>query len=59
MGDPGGVRLRAEAHNSMINLGVLNQAKAILLQRLILLVELGHVEGELIVICLNLLSFYE
>ena len=53
MRDPARMWLRAELHDLMVDFGVLDQAQAVLLQRLIILVELGHVESELIIVRLD------
>lgn len=46
--------LRCELQNLLVDLGELDQAQAVLFKRLVILVELGHVEGELIVIGFDL-----
>ena len=53
VGDPTGVGLRTELHDCLVDLGELNQSKTILLKRLVVLIELGHIQCELVVICLN------
>ena len=51
---PGGLRLRAEVHDCLVDFGELNKAQAVLLKRMVAFVELSHEEGELVVVSFDL-----
>ena len=53
VGDPTRVWLRTELHDCLVDLRELNESETILLKRLVILIELGHIQCELVVICLN------
>lgn len=54
MGYPGRVWLRTERVDPLVHLGELDEAEGVLLERLIVLVELGHEKSELVVVRLDL-----
>ena len=50
VGHPAGMWLRTEVHYVVIHFGILNEPETVFFKRLVILIELGHVKGELIIV---------